>query len=164
MKVYLDTKDTLCSESNKVCFPEDAIGEVPGAPYIGLELYDKIRYTDVTRTRDARLRLTVQLTPRKMQQGDEWNKLFTCMMRNWIDKVMNEPGTSKESGTMSFSEFASKLTQLSDTPDVWNEEVIRVFLKHDGRGRLMPKCFTADVDCTCGTQPSFLCKVEFTLV
>lgn len=150
---YIDIKESL---------GEDGVCNNPGGPTIWMELI-KTKRAGIVETCDTRLHMKVRMNSSFTMQGAPWIKAFSKMMEKWLNEV-NTPGTTTKENTMSFSEFASKLTSSPDTSLDWNERVMNILIKHEGRGKLLPVRIGQDVDLCSGKHPVMIAELEFLIV
>lgn len=150
---YIDIKESL---------DEDGVCNNPGGPTIWMELV-KTKRAGIVETCDTRLHMKVRMDSSFTTQGAPLIKAFSKMMEEWLNEV-NTPGATTKENTMSFSEFASKLTSLADTSLYWNERVMNMLVKHEGRGKLLPVRIGQDVDLCSGKHPVMIAELEFLIV
>ena len=130
-----------------------------GGPAIEIDLYRTNRAGSMIETHDVHMDISVCKSTIGTSHIDLFEKAFQKFVKEWIESLFSS--SKRTPMEMSFSDFANKLTQLTDTSPQWNEAIKGKFSHYEGK--IIPLKLHSDIS-TLGGRTHVAHKVEFLVV
>lgn len=132
---------------------------VDGGPAIEIDLYKTNRAEGMIETHDVHMDISICKSAIGTSHTDPFERAYLKFVKEWIESLSsNSTRTPME---MTFSDFANKLTQLTDTSPQWNEAIKEKFSHYEGK--IIPLKLHSDINML-GGRTHVTHRAEFLVV